>query len=177
MVFGLDTTIAADVQSSIIEAFGHVDHLAWIGAGFSLGSAASVLPVGIAFTKFNMKWVYVVCFGLFELGSAVCGSAPNISAIIIGRVVAGFGGAGLFLGCLNYFSAITVLSERAFYISIIGFCWGTGAVLGPLVGGAFAISSASWRWAFYINLLIAAVTAPLYLTFLPSLHLAKIKVF
>lgn len=173
LVFGLDTTIAADVQSSIIEDFGHVDQLAWIGAGFSLGSAAIVLPVGIAFTKFNMKWVYVVSFGLFELGSAVCGAAPNISAIIIGRVIAGSGGAGLFLGCLNYFSAITAPSERAFYISIIGFCWGTGAVLGPLVGGAFAISSASWRWAFYINLLIAAVTAPIYLTFLPSLHLSK----
>lgn len=173
LVFGLDTTIAADVQSSIIEAFGHVDQLAWIGAGFSLGSAAVVLPVGIAFTKLNMKWVYVASFGLFELGSAVCGAAPNISGIIIGRVIAGAGGAGLFLGCLNYFSAMTVPSERAFYISIIGFCWGTGAVLGPLVGGAFAISSASWRWAFYINLLIAAVTAPVYLTFLPSLHLAK----
>ncbi|PON26647.1 hypothetical protein TGAM01_v204657 [Trichoderma gamsii] len=173
LIFGLDTTIAADVQSSIIEAFGHVDQLAWIGAGFSLGSAASVLPVGIAFTQFNMKWVYIVSFGLFELGSAVCGAAPNISAIIIGRVIAGSGGAGLFLGALNYFSAITAPSERAFYISIIGFCWGAGAVLGPLVGGAFAISSASWRWAFYINLLIAAVTAPIYLTFLPSLHLAK----
>ncbi|EHK46855.1 hypothetical protein TRIATDRAFT_46189 [Trichoderma atroviride IMI 206040] len=173
LVFGLDTTIAADVQSFIIEAFGHVDQLAWIGAGFSLGSAASVLPVGIAFTKFNMKWAYIISFGLFELGSALCGAAPNISTIIIGRVIAGSGGAGLFVGCLNYFSALTAPSERAFYISIIGFCWGTGAILGPVVGGAFAISSASWRWAFYINLLIAAVTAPLYLTFLPSLHLAK----
>lgn len=172
LIFGLDTTIAANVQISIIETFGHVDQLAWIGAGFSLGSAASVLPVGIAFTKFNMKWVYVISFGVFELGSAVCGAAPNISAIIIGRVIAGSGGTGLFLGALNY-SVITAPSERAFYISIIGFCWGTGAVLGPLVGGAFAISSASWRWAFYIDLLIAAITAPIYLTFLPSLNLAK----
>ncbi|KAL7914186.1 major facilitator superfamily domain-containing protein [Trichoderma velutinum] len=173
LVFGLDTTIAADVQSSIIKAFGHVDQLAWIGAGFPLGSAAVVLPVGVSFTKLNMKWVYVVSFGLFEVGSAICGAAPNMSAIIIGRVIAGAGGAGLFLGCLNYFSAMTAPSERAFYISLIGFCWGTGAVLGPVVGGAFAISSASWRWAFYINLVIAAVTAPIYLTFLPSLHPTK----
>jgi MFS family permease len=173
LVFGLDTTIAADVQSSVIEDFGHVDQLAWIGAGFTLGSVAVVLPVGVSFTKFNMKWVYVVSFGLFELGSAVCGAAPNMAAIIIGRVIAGAGGAGLFLGCLNYFSAMTAPSERAFYISLIGFCWGTGAVLGPVIGGAFAISSASWRWAFYINLVIAAVTAPVYLTFLPSLHPAK----
>ncbi|KAM0255133.1 hypothetical protein ACHAQJ_006056 [Trichoderma viride] len=55
LIYGLDTTIAADVQSSIVEAFGHVDQLAWIGAGFPLGSVAVVLPVGVLFTRFNMK--------------------------------------------------------------------------------------------------------------------------
>lgn len=43
-----------------------------------------------------------------------------------------------------------------------------GTVLGPVVGGAFAESSATWRWAFYINLLIGAVFAPVYIALLPS---------
>lgn len=171
LVFGLDTTIAADVQSSVVETFGHVDQLAWIGAGFPLGSVGVVLPVGMLFTRFNMKWVYIFSLALFELGSCVCGAAPNMDAIIIGRVIAGAGGAGLFLGCLNYFSAVTAPSERGFYISLIGLCWGGGSVLGPVIGGAFAASSATWRWAFYINLVIAAITCPVYLFYLPSLHL------
>src|SRR5437588_12600707 len=49
-----------------------------------------------------------------------------------------------------------------------GKAWGLGTVLGPVVGGAFAESSATWRWAFYINLLLGAVFAPVYLLLLPS---------
>ncbi|KAJ6003027.1 MFS transporter [Penicillium sp. IBT 35674x] len=37
-------------------------------------------------------------------------------------------------------------------MSLIAMFWGLGAVLGPVIGGAFAVSSATWRWAFYINL-------------------------
>ena len=40
--------------------------------------------------------------------------------------------------------------------------------LGPIVGGAFADSSATWRWAFYINLCIGGLFAPVYLVYLPS---------
>lgn len=39
--------------------------------------------------------------------------------------------------------------------------------LGPVIGGAFASSSASWRWAFYINLCLAGVLAPVYLLMVP----------
>jgi hypothetical protein len=39
--------------------------------------------------------------------------------------------------------------------------------LGPIVGGAFADSSATWRWAFYINLCIGGLAAPVYLFLLP----------
>ena len=40
--------------------------------------------------------------------------------------------------------------------------------LGPVIGGAFAESGATWRWAFYINLCVAALAAPVYLLVLPS---------
>lgn len=40
--------------------------------------------------------------------------------------------------------------------------------LGPIVGGAFADSSATWRWAFYVNLCVGAIAAPAFLFILPS---------
>lgn len=40
--------------------------------------------------------------------------------------------------------------------------------LGPIIGGAFADSSATWRWAFYINLCIGGLFAPIYFLYLPS---------
>lgn len=43
-------------------------------------------------------------------------------------------------------------------------------MLGPIVGGAFTSSAAGWRWAFYINLCVAAVCAPVYLFMIPSIQ-------
>lgn len=43
-----------------------------------------------------------------------------------------------------------------------------GTILGPVIGGALAESSATWRWAFYLNLCVAALCAPVYLFLLPS---------
>ena len=67
----------------------------------------------------------------------------------------------------------TTEHERPIYIGMTGLTWGLGTVLGPvstdditpclfveialiphafqIVGGAFADSSAGWRFAFYIN--------------------------
>lgn len=45
MTYGLDMTIAADVQATIIVQFDSVDRLAWVGSGFLLGSVCSIFPV------------------------------------------------------------------------------------------------------------------------------------
>jgi MFS family permease len=169
-IYGLDTTIAADVQGSVVEAFGHVEQLAWIGAGFPLGSIAVVLLNGVLYTTYNIKWVFIASTVLFEVGSALCGAAPSMSALIVGRVIAGAGGNGVFMGCLSYFTTLTTPKERGIYITGTGFCWGIGAVLGPIIGGSFVQSSATWRWAFYINLIIAAAFAPIYVFGLPAIH-------
>lgn len=76
-LYGLDTTIAADVQGPVTEAFGQVDQLAWIGAGFPLGSVCVILLLGTLYNSFNIKWVFITTVVLFEAGSALCGGAPN----------------------------------------------------------------------------------------------------
>ncbi|KUI66843.1 Putative HC-toxin efflux carrier TOXA [Cytospora mali] len=169
-LYGLDTTIAADVQGSVTETFGHVEQLSWIGAGFPLGSVCIILLLGTLYNTFNIKWVLISTVVLFEAGSALCGGAPTMSALIVGRVIAGAGGSGIYLGSLQYFAVMTMEKERGFYMSLIGAFWGLGAVLGPVLGGAFSVSSATWRWAFYINLVIGAVSAPAFIFCLPPIH-------
>lgn len=49
-----------------------------------------------------------------------------------------------------------------------GLVWGIGTVLGPVIGGAFVESPATWRWAFYLNLCVSGLFAPVYLFLIPS---------
>ncbi len=95
---GLDTTIAADVQASVYESLGEIQNLQWVGLGFPMASVAIILFVGRLYEAFNMKWLITAALAIFEIGSAVCGAAPTSDALIIGRVIAGMGGSGMYLG-------------------------------------------------------------------------------
>jgi MFS family permease len=101
ILYGLDTTIVADVQAAVIETFGEIDKLGWMGIGFPLGSVATILPLGVSYGIFNIKWLYIGSIILFEGGSALCGGAPTMNALIAGRVIAGVGGAGMYLGYVS----------------------------------------------------------------------------
>jgi MFS family permease len=146
MLYGLDTTIAADVQGAVVERFDHVQQLAWIGAGFPLGSVSCILAVGHAYGRFELKTMFIAYLVIFEAGSALCGAAPNMPALITGRVIAGVGGAGIYLGALNLFTVFTTMQERPLYMGLIGMFWGLGTILGPVVGGLFSDNSPTWRW-------------------------------
>ncbi|KAB5530401.1 major facilitator superfamily domain-containing protein [Coniochaeta sp. 2T2.1] len=173
LLYGLDTTIVADVQGTILERFGEPEKLAWIGAGFPLGSIAVVLAIGKLYGTFDMKWLYFISLLTFETGSAICGAAPtmNASVLIVGRVIAGAGGSGFYVGALNIVTTLTDERERPMYIASMAMVWGTGLILGPVVGGALSQSSATWRWSFYLNLVIFGVFSPIYVFILPSLEL------
>lgn len=98
ILYGLDTTIAADIQASVSESFDNVTQLGWLGVGFTLGSTVAILPLGKAYGIFDAKWIFIGCLTMFSAGSALCGAAPTMDAIIVGRVWAGAGGAGIYLG-------------------------------------------------------------------------------
>lgn len=49
-----------------------------------------------------------------------------------------------------------------------GLIFGIGNVVGPLIGGAFANSKATWRWGFYMNLCIIGLLSPVYLFLIPG---------
>ena len=155
------------MQPDIVKRLGQIQKLPWLSIGFLVAAVSTNLIWGKIYGQFNAKWLYIVCVFLFEVGSALCGAAPTMNALIGGRVIAGMGGAGMYVGVMTLLSVNTTEHERPIYIGMTGFTWGLGTVLGPIVGGAFAVSSVGWRFAFYINLFAGALCAPVYLFMLP----------
>jgi MFS family permease len=95
---GLDNTIAANIQGPILDSLGEVAKIPWVGIGFPMGSAAIIFFLGYVFRHFEFKRIFVGSILLFEIGSAICGAAPAMDVLVVGRVIAGMGGAGIYLG-------------------------------------------------------------------------------
>lgn len=38
---------------------------------------------------FDVKWLWLGSILLFQVGSVLCGGAPSMNALIVGRVIAG----------------------------------------------------------------------------------------
>ncbi|KAF2823433.1 putative MFS drug efflux transporter [Ophiobolus disseminans] len=167
-LYALDATVVAAVQPIIVTDFGAVDKLAWLSVAFLLAATATNMVWGRVYTQFNSKWLYLGNVFLFEVGSAICGAAPNMNVMIVGRALCGVSGSGLYVGVMSLIAVTTTMAERPLYISATGITWGLGIVLGPVVGGAFSQSNVGWRWSFYINLFIGGVCAPAWLFLLPS---------
>ena len=169
LLCSLDNTIVANIQAPIIRDLGQFDKFPWISVGFELGAASANLFWGHVNRLFDKKYAFLVCMFIFEIGSAICAAAPTLDALIVGRVICGFGGTGFVLSVMNIIAVLTTLSERAIYVSLAGSAWAIGAVIGPVVGGAINNSVAGWRWCFYLNVLAAALALPAVLFILPNL--------
>jgi hypothetical protein len=44
-LYGLDNTVAADIQSAVLGTYGEITKLSWLGTGFPLGSIATILTL------------------------------------------------------------------------------------------------------------------------------------
>ncbi|KAI1371686.1 MFS general substrate transporter [Hypoxylon crocopeplum] len=167
-LYALDNTVMANVRPSIVETFGRIDMLPWLSVSYPMGEVGSNPLWGKLYHQFDNKVLFLTSMVIFEAGSAIIGSAPSADAVIVGRAIAGFGGSGIYVGTIGIISAMTVPFERAQYLNFVGMAWSLGTILGPIIGGAFADSSATWRWAFYINICIAALAAPACILIIPS---------
>ncbi|PWY78777.1 efflux pump antibiotic resistance protein [Aspergillus eucalypticola CBS 122712] len=159
-LYTFDNTVTATVRPAIVDTFGNrIDMLPWVSVAYPMGEVGTD-PIWAKLNKFlDGKLVFLAALIIFEVGSAVIGSASSIGAVVAGRALAGSGGSGIYVGTISMITGMTTAKEQNQYLNIVDMAWSLGTILGPVIGSAFADSPATWRWAFYINICVAAVAA------------------
>ncbi|TGO46484.1 hypothetical protein BCON_0322g00130 [Botryotinia convoluta] len=157
LLISLDRTIITTAIPYISGEFRSYADVGWYGSAYLLTACAFQPMYGRIFTIFSIKWSYLGANALFEIGSLICGVAPNSLTLIIGRAIAGVGSAGILTGSFVVVAHSVPIQRRPVFTAAVGLMFGLGATVGPLMGGVFT-DKVSWRWCFYFNLPVGGVT-------------------
>jgi EmrB/QacA subfamily drug resistance transporter len=163
----LDTTIVNVAIDALARASGApLATIQWVATGYML-ALATVIPLsGWAADRFGARRVFVASIALFTAGSALAGAAWSAESLIAFRVLQGLGG-GLILP-----AGITLVGQAAGpqrmgrTMSAIGIPMLLAPMVGPVLGG-WLVDAVSWRWIFFVNVPIGALTIVLALRLLP----------
>ena len=145
--------ILADFHATIVDA-------QWVVEAYALFLAALLLAGGSLGDRFGRRRVFTVGVGLFALASLGCGLAADIGQLIAARAIQGVGGALLVPGSLAILSASFPENERGRAIGTWSGFTAITAAIGPVLGG-WLIDHFSWRWAFFVNVPLAAAVLAL----------------
>ncbi|KAM0750320.1 MFS general substrate transporter [Meredithblackwellia eburnea MCA 4105] len=162
----MDQTIVSTALPIISSAFNAGRSSSWVASAYLLTSTAFQPVWGRLSDVFGRKITLIVCVVIFLLGSLACALAQSMQQLIVFRGLQGVGGGGFLTLVLIIVSDIVSLQERGKYQGINEITIAIANGVGPLIGGVLS-EKVGWRWCFWINLPIGAVTILLLVFFLP----------
>jgi len=155
----IDATIVIVAQYRISQDFNiNLKDLEWITSLYSLVFGSFLLTWGKLSDQFGRKRIFISGISLFIAGSIIDGFSQDLTQILVGRVVQGFGAAMASPSTLSILTTTFTGKARGVAFGIWGATAGAAAVLGPVLGGYFTSTAGfTWRWAFFINIPIGIV--------------------
>lgn len=129
----LDLTIVATAIPRITDDFHSLNQVGWYGSAFFLTVASFQSTWGKVYKYFPLKTGFLVSVFVFEVGSLICGVSKNSTTLIVGRAVAGSGGAGVASGVYTIIAFSVPPKLRGAFTGLIGAVFGTASVVGPLL--------------------------------------------
>jgi EmrB/QacA subfamily drug resistance transporter len=164
----IDSTVVNVALPSVQTSFhATVVDVQWVVESYGLFLGSLILVGGSLGDLFGRRLMFMMGVTVFAVASLGCGIASNIHQLIIARSIQGVGAALLVPGSLTIISTSFDEQRRGQAIGTwSGFTAITTAV-GPVLGG-WLVDHFSWRWAFLINLPLAAAVIAISIWRIPE---------
>jgi MFS family permease len=127
-----------------------LDTASWTISGYVL--MIGILPMGMGRLGdlWGQRLIYLAGLAIFSIASLACGLAPNITTLILFRIIQGVGAAIMTPGTLAIIVRAFPPHQHGLAIGIYGGISGLGLIAGPVLGGLL-VQGDSWRWIFFVN--------------------------
>jgi DHA2 family methylenomycin A resistance protein-like MFS transporter len=151
LVAQIDTSVVNLALKHIsADLTANVSALQWVVDSYNLTYATLLLTGGVLADLYGRRRIFAVGLVLFTVGSLICGLAPNVAALIVGRTIAGIGAALEVPTTLAILAAVYPdPNERALPLGIWASCNGLAFIIGPTLGGAL-VDHEGWRSIFLL---------------------------
>ena len=152
-------TLMGAIDSSIVSvALPHmmgtlgatIQEITWISTGYIIANVVVMPFTAFLGRLFGQKRVYMLCLVLFLLGSILCGTAHSLTALIVYRVLQGFGAGALQPTEQAILRQTFPPKEQGMAMALFAMAVMLGPALGPTLGG-WIVDNYAWPWIFYIN--------------------------
>ena len=163
LLAALSQTVLSAAMPTMVGELGGVDQMLWVMTAYILASTIMMPIYGKMSDLIGRKGPMIFAIVTFMAGSVVGALAPDMTVLIIARIVQGLGGGGLIILSQAVIADVIPARERGKYMGIIGAVFAVSSVAGPLLGG-WLTEEVDWRWTFWLNIplgalaLIAAIT-------------------
>lgn len=153
----IDTTILNVSIKAIITDLGTtVQNLQWVIAAYSLTLAAFTITGGRLGDLYGRRKMFMLGAILFAIGSGMAATAQSFGMLLAGEsIIEGIGAALMMPATASLLVATYKGRDRAIAFGVWGSLAAASAAVGPILGGWLG-TNYSWRWAFVINIFVAA---------------------